>query len=40
MLSSLDQRRAVDGDFVTELADFLVANDEDGKQNWIHGLVD
>ena len=26
----LNQRRAVDGDFVAELADFDVADDEDG----------
>ena len=37
---TLYQRRAVDGDFVADLADFGVADDEDGKQNWIHGLVD
>ena len=26
--------------FIAEWADFGVADDEDGKQNWIHGLVD
>jgi len=46
----LHHRRAVDGDFVAELADFRrrptavrqveVADDEDGSAQWVHGLLD